>query len=123
MKKLKISDIAVFDRIWEDGRLVVLSEGDHLLRRFGQVCVQKFKAGEATKEALNNSEDEIWTLISGRGKLRMIDVREGSPSFNEIVEIEMNEDHPVSILIPFGLKFFFIAEIEAEIIQVRTHQE
>ncbi len=123
MNKYRISDIAVFDRIWKDGRLVVLSESDHLLRRFGQVCVQRFNAGETTKEALNISEDEIWTLISGSGKLRMIDVRDGSPSFKEIVEIKMSEEHPGSILIPFGLKFSFIAETDVEIIQVRTHQE
>ena len=57
MKKYKISDIAVFEREWSEEKLLVLSENDHLLRRFGQIVLYKFKVDEISKEYLNETED------------------------------------------------------------------
>ena len=59
----------------------------------------------------------------GNGKLTLTDEREGSPSFGERVEIVLNENEPKSVLIPFGLKYRFLAEQESKIIIVRTNQE
>ncbi len=123
MDRFKIRDIAVLELNWVDGVLLVLKEGDHLLRRFGQVRIQKLRAGETRDEEVNDMEDEIWSLTSGTGILRIVDQRKGSPSLNEVVEIDMNEKNLITILVPFGLTFSFIAEKDSEIIQIRTHQE
>ena len=123
MRKFKIGDIAVLELDWEDYQLTILKEGDNLLRRFGQISIQKISAGGSLPESTNETVDEIWTLISGKGLLVISDLREGSPSKNETVSIEMGTENPFSILIPFGLKHSFSAEIDSEIIRVLTHQE
>jgi mannose-6-phosphate isomerase-like protein (cupin superfamily) len=122
MRKFKIGDIAALELDWEDNQLTVLKEGDNLLRRFGQISLQKINAGESMPESTNETLDEIWTLISGRGTLVISDLRDGSPSKNETESIVMETEKPLSILIPFGLKHSFSAEIDSEIIRVLTHQ-
>jgi len=123
MRKFKIGDITALELDWEDNQLTVLKEGDNLLRRFGQISLQKINAGGSLPESTNETLDEIWTLISGRGVLVISDLRESSPSKNESVSIEMGIENPLSILIPFGLKHRFTAEIDSELIRVLTHQE
>ena len=123
MRKFKIGDIAALELDWDDNQLTVLKEGDNLLRRFGQISLQKINAGDSLPESTNETLDEIWTLISGKGTLVISDLRFGSPSKNETESIEMGTENHLSILIPFGLKHSFIAKIDSEIIRVLTHQE
>lgn len=119
----KIKDIAIIEKLWEDGQLNVLNENDHLLRRFGSINLREYSKDVSSPEKTNEVVDEIWTLIAGGGVLRLADYREGSPSLNEVDEILLDENSIQSVLIPFGIIFSFSAKQDSKVIVIRTHQE
>lgn len=123
MKNLNIKDIAVLDLEWKDGKIIILKESDHILRRFGQISIKKFKSEDSYLEMINQSEDEVWTLISGEGVLQIRDLRDRSPSYNKTDRIELSENEIKTVLIPFGLNFGFEAKKDSEIVCIRTEQE
>ena len=71
-----IPDVYVLDLEQTDGRLVLLRDNDHLLRRFGQLDYRELKGGEETPVILRAVADEIWSVISGEVTLTLLDKRE-----------------------------------------------
>lgn len=118
----KISDMYVLELQWDQGILTVLKEDDHLLRRFGQIDLVNLTPG-GNIEVWREKADEIWILFSGEAKIVMEDLRDESPSLNDIVELTLDQDHPKAVLVPFGVKFKLYSSDGAMLLRVGTHQD
>jgi len=58
----------------------VLSDEDHLLRRFGQVQVIRKSPGRSETLCLREVADEVWALIQGQVEFAWHDLRLAPPS-------------------------------------------
>ncbi len=56
----------------------VLSDQDHLLRRFGQVQVIRKSPGRSETLCLREVADEVWALIEGQVEFTWYDLRQDS---------------------------------------------
>ena len=117
-----IMDMVVLNLDWQNGILTVLQEENHLLRRFGQIDIVNLESGQIM-EFMRRHADEIWVLLDGQASLQMKDQRTDSPSFEALVEIELNEKHPKAILVPFGVTSRVSANGTASFLRISTHQE
>jgi len=120
--RLGINDLTLMPLAWRDGRLTVLSENDPLLRRFGQCDYLRLAAG-ASRILLRKQADEIWTLVSGRARLVLTDQREDSPSRQSGQTLELDENAPRSVLIPFGVHARITATADAVFVRLTTHAD
>ena len=123
MADTTISGAAIFDLVWKDGRLVVLGEDDHLLRRYGQVDVIKLEPGIPLETIRASGADEIWTLLEAEANLRLADLREESPTLDEMLEITLSGENPQAVLIPFGVGAQISTRVGAMLLRVTSHAD
>ncbi len=105
------------------GRLVLLREADHLLRRFGQLELLDLAAGTQTEFELRAEADRFLFVIAGRVALRLLDLRDGSPSHGAHVSVLLDESKPQGLLLPFGVACGMVAELDSRLIILSTHSE
>lgn len=118
-----IADMRVFPMRVAAGRLVLLREADHLLRRFGQLELLDLAAGTQTEFELRAEADRFLFAIAGRVALRLLDLRDGSPSRGAHVSVQLDESKPRGLLLPFGVACGMLAEMDCRIIILSTHSE
>jgi hypothetical protein len=118
-----IPDVFLLDLERTEGRLVLLRDTDHLLRRFGQVENRNLTEGEETSFLLRKVADEIWSVIAGEVTLTLVDKREGSPSENKSMRIKLSEIQPKAVLVPFGIAYHISAQKNAQMIRISTHAD
>jgi hypothetical protein len=118
-----IADMHVFPLRVEAGRLVLLREADHLLRRFGQLELLDLAAGTQTEFQLRAEADRFLFVIAGRVAVRLLDLRDVSPSHGAQVIVPLDEKKPQGVLVPFGVACGANAELDSRLIVLSTHSE
>lgn len=118
-----IPDVYILDLKRVDDHLVLLCDKDHLLRRFGQLDYRELKRGEETPVIFRAVADEVWSVISGKVTLTLVDKREDSPSENQSLQFHLSKRKPQSVLIPFGVAYHIRAITKARLIRLATHAD
>jgi hypothetical protein len=118
-----ISDMHVFPLTREDGRLVLLREADHLLRRFGQLDLLDLAAGSKTEFALRAEADRFLFPIAGDCRVELIDLREASPTRGRRASLQFSALEPQGVLVPFGVACSLQAEAACRLIALATHAQ
>jgi len=118
----KIHDMFVLDLSWKERKLTILKDYDHLLRRFGQVDMLRISSGRHV-EVSRRKADELWTVISGTASIQLEDQRIDSPSFGELVILELAQESPQAVLVPFGVKCIVSCKGKADLIRISTHAD
>jgi dTDP-4-dehydrorhamnose 3,5-epimerase-like enzyme len=122
-KDVSISGVVIFELEWKDGRLVVLQENDHILRRFGQVDVVKMPEGSSLVTHRGGGADEVWALLEGEALLKLTDRRQESPSLGQTDEFELNGNSPQAVLIPFGVQAQIFGHSRSALLRITTHAD
>jgi len=118
-----ISDLALLDLRWQGGVLTVITEDNHLLRRFGAVDVVNLEP-DRPRVLLRHQADEIWTVLSGQAFFHLEDHREDSPSQGTALDVTISQDAPRALLIPFGvLCKVSSTKKESILLRISTHQD
>ncbi len=101
---------------------MLLRESDHLLLRFGELMlIQKDPSAERMMN-LREAADEIWFLIDGGVEFIWHDLRQDSPTFDQVHKLICDE--PTLVLAPFGVAFGCHAlENPASLIRIATYEE
>jgi dTDP-4-dehydrorhamnose 3,5-epimerase-like enzyme len=120
---VSISGVAILELGWKEGRLVVLQENNHILRRFGQMDVVKIPEGTSLETHRASGADEVWVLLDGEAVLMLTDQRNESPSLGQSEEIGMNGDTPQAILIPFGVHARISGQSQSTLLRITTHAD
>ncbi len=118
-----ISDMHVFPLDRADGRLRLLRENDHLLRRFGQLELIDLAAGGQGEFEICAEADRFFFPVGGRARAHLLDLREGSPSHGVHTTVLLDEAEPSGVLIPFGVACGLYAELDSRLIILSTHSE
>ncbi len=119
---MKISDMYVLDLAWHGQKLTIIKETDQLLRRFGQMDMIKINQNNRV-EVFRSEADEIWAPVSGQAQVRLEDQRDDSPSNGEVVHLEITDDDPKAILVPFGVNCTITSSEGATLLRIETHEE
>lgn len=121
MGEYKINDLFLQDLEQQNGRVVILSASDPLLRRFGQADHVMLDAGKEI--VIHRAQaDEIWAILSGEAKLHLEDMREDSPSRGQRDQIDLIGSEPQLVLIPFGVRLTTSGG-PAAFIRLTTHED
>ena len=120
--EFEISDLAVGDLDWREGILTILKESDHLLRRFGQVDVVRIES-DGEVQVYRYEADEIWALLSGQATLHLRDQRQDSPSQGAVVGLDLSQNSPQAVLVPFGVVCTVRSTQGATLLRISTHQD
>lgn len=118
-----IADMHVFPLTREAGRLTLLREKDHLLRRFGQLELMDLDVGEQTEFTLRAEADRFLFSIKGSVTATFLDLRAASPSKGVRAEFTLDADQPQGMLVPFGVACSLAASSAARLIILSTHSE
>lgn len=103
-------------------RLSALRFDDHLLRRFGLAELIELEPQYEAQLSLRVETDEVWVLLEGQIHIRMIDLRQSSPTLNETWEAELNA--PMRVLVPFGVAAGWRAvDHPATLLRLTTHDD
>lgn len=116
-----ISDMHVFALRREDGHLVLLSESDHLLRRFGQLEVIDLAAGTQSDFQLRGEADRFLFAIEGDCRVELIDLREASPTRGARASLALAAAAPQGVLVPFGVACRLQADAACRLVALATH--
>ena len=104
----------------EVGRL--LSFDDHLLRRFGLLELVRKDPQDRVELRLRAVADEIWFMLEGQVQCTARDLRQGSPSEGEEMQLKLSD--PTRIMVPFGVAFGWTAiGSSALMLRCSTHEE
>lgn len=122
-KGVSISGVAIRDLAWKDDRLVVLEENDHILRRFGQVDVVMLAPGISLDTHRTGGADEVWALLTGEAFLQLTDRRQDSPTVDQTMEMELKDDAPQIVLIPFGVFAQISGQRAGILLRITTHAD
>ena len=118
---LPISDMHLFPLAIQDGRLIILRESDHLLRRFGVLETLSVDAGASTTFHLRAEADQVLTPLDGRVELSLVDLRPASPSHGARLEITLSAEDPHGLLLPFGVACRLASSTGARLLRLSTH--
>ena len=121
--KISIGDVQLLDLRWEDGRLVLLRDEDHLLRRFGQAEVRTFDDTCVTPFVQRAVADEIWVPVNGKAVLHLVDRRAASPDKDGYFRAALDADAPQALLVPFGVAYAIENEQGTTLIRLSTHAD
>ena len=123
LSKFPIADMHVFPLDRAAGRLTLLRNNDHLLRRFGQLDLLDLAAGDRQAFTLRGEADRFLFAIGGQVTVVLQDLRETSPTRGARAGVALKADQPQGLLVPFGVACSLTAESPARIIQLSTHSE
>lgn len=118
-----IRDVLLFPLKEQPGKLVLLSNRDHLLRRFGQLALLDLTAGSAPPSTVRAEADRFYFVISGSVGFSLVDLRQHSPSRGQPVELALRADDPHGVLVPFGVACALTADAAARVVELSTHSE
>ena len=119
---LSISDAVILELARKQGKLTVLKENDHLLRRFGQVDLFQLNDGEKIAVKRENA-DEVWSVISGRAVFELEDQRKDSPTHAVVEVVPLMGESPVALLVPFGVACNVTCEVGGSLVRITTHED
>lgn len=119
--QLVIPDLLLLPLVRSGSRLTVLSEHDHLLRRFGSLELLDVEPGETATFSLRAEADEIWAPVAGAVTVSLLDRRPQSPSYGKRPEFRLDADDPHALLIPFGVARGVVAKAPARVLRLSTH--
>ena len=118
-----ISDMLVLDLSWQAGRLTVVKDDDHVLRRFGQVDIIGLDQGQQI-EVFRQQADEIWALFSGQATIQLEDQRQDSPSMGVTVSLVVDQEVPKAVLVPFGVACIVTGGLDGtRFLRIGTHHD
>jgi len=118
-----IADMHIFPLALAAGRLTLLRNSDHLLRRFGQLDLLEIAAGQRLDLPVRGEADCFLFPVSGAVNAALLDLRPSSPSQGAKVAVALSADEPKGLLVPFGVACSLQAESQAVLIQLSTHSE
>lgn len=118
-----INDLLVFPLSPGEDGLSLLSNQQHLLRRFGQLHLLDLAAGHQGAATLKGEADRFYFVLAGEMTAALEDRRQHSPSLGVQVEIPLNAEQPQGLLVPFGVALRLTSEQGARVIVVSTHSE
>ena len=118
-----IPDVYILDLERKGARLVVLHETHYLLRRFGQVEYVELNEGGEIPFTLREVADEVWSVLTGKVFLILVDKRQGSPSENVSMRLELSENQPQAVLIPFGVAYQIKVVQDSHLLRITTHAD
>ncbi len=107
----------------ERGRLLeILRSDDEFFERFGQVYITTCYPGVIKAWHMHRLQNDNMAVISGMAKIVLCDLRESSPTKNEINEFVCGDFNPLLIHIPADVYhgFMCISEKEAIILNIPT---
>lgn len=120
---MDIPDAHLFPIQTGKNRSVLLSERQHILRRFGQIERRVHTQGETVPFARRTIADEIWIPLLGPVTFHLHDLRPDSPSYRSDVVVELDADDPSGLLIPFGVAYAYRVHREGILLRVSTHAD
>lgn len=118
-----ITDLLVLPLQPEEGGLTLLSNQQHLLRRFGQLQLLELAPGQRSAASLKGEADRFYFVIAGEARIALEDLREHSPSRGAKDEVTLAAEQPQGLLAPFGVAVRLSSERGARVIVVSTHSE
>lgn len=118
---LRIPDAHLFPLERRDGRLRILDEQDHLLRRFGALEAVALQPAQTLPFTLRAEADEIWVPLQGAADFALADLRPGSPSHGVGLELSLSADNPQGLLLPFGVACQVSSRTGAYLLRLSTH--
>lgn len=118
-----ITDMHLFPIERSEERLLLLRDGDHLLRRFGQMDLVSLEVAASTRFSLRVEADEIWIILEGEARAHLVDRRAGSPSVGTEVQFVLSALEPQGVLIPFGVAHSFSSKEGARLLRISTHPD
>ena len=120
---MDIPDAHLFTLKTGTDQTVLLSEGQHILRRFGQIESRTHKQGDVIPFTRRTVADEIWVPLSGSAIFHLHDLRPDSPSFKRDLSVELDSNHPSGLLIPFGVAYAYRIQREGILLRISTHAD
>jgi hypothetical protein len=118
---LPISDMHLFPLSRQDGRLSILRDTDHLLRRFGVLETLSLEPGASPLFHLRAEADQILAPLDGAVDLSLIDMRAESPSHGVRGEVTLSAANPHGLLLPFGVACRMVSADGARLLRLSTH--
>jgi hypothetical protein len=118
-----ISDMHVFPLEHKDGRLTLLRNDQHLLRRFGQLDLLDLAPKQSSQLPLRAEADQFVFPITGKLDLTLVDTRASSPTKGAQVKVVLDAEDPQGVLIPFGVAATLSASNQARLVLLSTHSE
>lgn len=104
------------------GRVAILADHDHLLRRFGLCELVTLPVGQTTGLRVRAVADEVWALLEGTVDLAWHDLRSGSPTHGRWMRLTCSQ--PTLMLVPFGVAFGARGLAErSSMLRLATHAE
>lgn len=113
----------VFPLTEDTGRLTLLREVDHLLRRFGQLDLVDLATNQKTDFTMRAEADRFIFPINGSVNVQMIDLRSSSPSNGVRTNILLDSANPQGLLVPFGVACSLETRAAARVLVLSTHSE
>lgn len=118
-----ITDMLIFPLDQQPGKLTLLSNRDHLLRRFGQLGLLDLDSGSAAPSTVRAEADRFYFVILGNVDFSLVDLREHSPSRGQHVDLTLQASEPRGVLVPFGVACALTATSAARVVELSTHSE
>ena len=120
---MSISEIEKLNVFFGKDKNLAIRESDHVLRRFGELEIFSLEKKPPGPFVIRHEADEIFAVLSGELELKMVDLRENSPTFNEIMVVQINEQDSEAYLIIFGVAFSIKSNTGAKVLRLSTHKK
>jgi hypothetical protein len=116
-----ISDVYLFDLGQSEGRLTLLSEHQHLLRRFGQLELVDIAPGQRIEAPAPAETDRFCFVLDGVVVAHLEDQRGQSPSQGASMDVALEASQPRGLLMPFGVGASIHSEAGARLLMLSTY--
>ncbi len=123
MSTLPIPDMHIFPLNTTLEGVVLLRETDHVLRRFGELAIHTLLAGAADEYTLRAEADRVVFPLDGECSLRLLDLRQHSPSYGVHAVFSLQAAAPQGVLVPFGVACSLAAASPARVLWLSTHSQ
>lgn len=120
---LPIPDMHILTLQAEPDGTVLLRETDHVLRRFGELALQAMNAGQPSPYALRAEADRVLFPLDGECSLRLLDLRQQSPSYGVHAVFALRAAAPQGVLVPFGVACSLAADAAVRVLWLSTHSQ
>ena len=120
---MSISEIEKLNLFFGKDKNLAIRESDHVLRRFGELEIFSLEKKPPGPCVIRHEADENFAVLSGELELKMVDLRENSPTFNEIMVVQINEQDSEAYLIVFGVAFSIKSNTGAKVLRLSTHKK
>ncbi len=117
-----IPDMHVFAPQATPHGVVLLREGDHILRRFGELALHNLAAGSQGAYSLRAEADRLLFVIDGVVQACLLDLRPQSPSYGVHATFSL-QANAQALLAPFGVACSLAAAEPARVLWLSTHSQ